>query len=109
MARLKRHDTNVPAAIDWAAAEHAIRAAITKCRHSGVPLLLVEGFLLLSQPRVASLLDRCIYLSVEEGEQSDELMRRKWQRTHLGKASYQERGISIGEYRAYWSECVFSV
>ena len=37
------------------------------------------------------------------GFQEEELLMRKWARAHLGKPSYQERGVSQDDYRVYFS------
>ena len=79
MARLKQHDTNVPAAVDWAAAEAHVRAAIAEATAAGVQVLIVEGFLLFSQPQLVALLDRGVYLTVDDSEKPT-LMMRKFQR-----------------------------
>ena len=34
------------------------------------------------------------------------LWRRKWSRAHLGKPSYESRGVSASEYHRYWDEYV---
>lgn len=106
MARLKQHDTNVPESVDWAAAEEHIRNAIIVAKSAGTRIVVIEGFLLFSQPHLIALLDRAIYLTVDDSEQHV-LMMRKYRRSgHFGKPSYESRGITVEEYTRYWNECV---
>ena len=106
MAKLKAHDTNIPAAMDWVAAERHVVEAIEAATTSGEPgMLLVEGFLLFSQPQLLAQMDRLVYLTVNDAEK-EILMMRKFERAHLGKPSYEDRGVTVEEYRRYWDECV---
>ena len=106
MARLKKHDTNVPESVNWPAAEEHIRNAIASANSAGTRIVLIEGFLLFSQPQLIAMLDRAIYLTVDDSEKHV-LMMRKYRRTgHFGKPSYESRGISVEEYTRYWNECV---
>jgi len=95
MAKFKQHDTNVPAAVDFAAAEQGLQLAIVAAEHAGRGLLLVEGFLLFAQPRLVALLDRAVYLEVDGSAAQELLLHRKFTRAHLGKPSYQQRGVSL--------------
>lgn len=106
MAKLKQHDTNVPAAIDWAAAKVKICEAISAATSDGTAVVVVEGFLLFSQPELITMLDRTVYLTVD-GNEKHTLMMRKYRRSgHFGKPSYESRGITVQEYTTYWDECV---
>ena len=105
MAKLKAHDTNIPAAMDWEAAEARVVAAIQAATEAATDVLFVEGFLLFSQPQLLARLDRLVYLTVDDAE-GEVLMMRKWGRAHLGKPSYEDRGVTVEEYRRYWEECV---
>jgi len=106
MARLKKHDTNVPESVNWAAAEEHIRNTIASAKSAGTRIVLIEGFLLFSQPQLIALLDRTIYLTVDDSEKHV-LMMRKYRRSgHFGKPSYESRGITVDEYTRYWNECV---
>jgi uridine kinase len=104
MARLKQHDTNIPESVDWAAAEEHICEVIASAMSSQI--IIIEGFLLFSQPQLIALLDRTIYLTVDDAEK-EVLMMRKYRRSgHFGKPSYESRGITVEEYTRYWDECV---
>ena len=106
MARLKQHDTNIPESVNWAAAEAHIREVITCAISSRTGLIIIEGFLLFSQPQLIALLDRTVYLTVDDAEK-EILMMRKYRRSgHLGKLSYESRGITVEEYTRYWDECI---
>lgn len=105
MAKLKIHDTNVPAAIDWVAAEARVREVIATATVAGTPMVIIEGFLLFSQPALVALLDKAVYLTVADSDKQT-LMMRKFTRDHLGKKSYQARGVSMQEYAVYFEECV---
>ena len=39
--------------------------------------------------------------------EANELCRRKWSRPHLGKPSYEQRGVSLAAYRVYWDGYVW--
>ena len=103
----KRHDTNCPGCIDWPAFENAVRQAIDEKSQSVVrsQLLLIESFLLLHSQFIVSKLNYLIRINVSEANWPD-IIRRKWGRRHLGKASYQERGVTFEEYSVYWSHYV---
>ena len=62
--------------------------------------------MLFSQPQLIALLDRAVYLTVDDTEKPV-LMMRKYRRSgHFGKPSYEARGITIEEYTRYWDQCV---
>ena len=104
MARLKWVDTNVPAAIDWTAATAHVRQRLAEAAAARCPLVLVEGFLLFACPQIVALLDHAVYLSLPaDAAGREEIMMRKYTRAHLGKKSYQERGITVDQYRRYVS------
>ena len=56
--------------------------------------------------------DRCAQLVLlddgyDNPAKQEVLWRRKWTRSgHLGKKSYEERGVSADEYAAYWGDYV---
>ena len=106
MAQLKQHDTNIPESVDWAAAEAHIRDTITAATSTGTEIVIVEGFLLFSQPQLVALLDRAVYLTVDDAEKSVVMMRKYRRSGHFGKPSYEARGITVEEYTRYWDECV---
>jgi hypothetical protein len=95
----------VPAAIDWVAAEARVREVIATATVAGTPMVIIEGFLLFSQPALVALLDKAVYLTVADSDKQT-LMMRKFTRDHLGKKSYQARGVSMQEYAVYFEECV---
>ena len=103
----KRHDTNCPGCVDWPAFETAVETAIVEesIQLSGNRLLLVESFLLLHSPAILARLHHVISIEIRE-EQWPCLARRKWERRHLGTASYQERGVSFDAYSVYWTHYV---
>ena len=104
MARLKWVDTNVPAAIDWPAATAHVRQRLAEAAAARCPLVLVEGFLLFACAPIVALLDHAVYLSLPaDAAGREEIMMRKYTRAHLGKKSYQERGITVDQYRRYVS------
>ena len=104
MARLKWVDTNVPAAIDWPAATAHVRQRLAEAAAARCPLVLVEGFLLFACAPIVALLDHAVYLSLPaDAAGREEIMMRKYTRAHLGKKSYQERGITVDAYRRYVS------
>mmetsp|Transcript_27830 Transcript_27830/g.43446 ORF Transcript_27830/g.43446 Transcript_27830/m.43446 type:complete len:350 (-) Transcript_27830:565-1614(-) len=108
--RTKKSDTNHPDCMNWPEFLTAIRGAKSRALHTGAPLLLVESFLLLSNEDVVNELDHVAFLydfSPDQSKARSEIMHRKWERAHLGKASYKERGLSIDDYRIYWEHYVW--
>ena len=101
-------DFNVPAAIDW----QALHGAILRAKRSE-GTILIEGNLLYSQHlgalRVRSFCDAFVLLSADGRDPSvmERLWRRKWQRSHLGKPSYRDRGVTAQEYQVYWESYVW--
>ena len=102
-------DFNVPSAVDWSALENELISA----REQRNGLVIVEGALLLSShPGAVRILDLCDHTVVLTADGQDRhamqnLWQRKWQRAHLGKASYSERGVTAEEYEVYWSHYVW--
>jgi hypothetical protein len=110
-------DLNHPASVDWEAVEAKIDAAVDAIvdgRRDGeerAGVVLVDGLLLLGEgaDRVRS---RCAEIVLLDDAHDDEatqrdLARRKWRRGgHLGKKSYEDRGVSEDAYWAYWRDYV---
>ena len=103
----KRHDTNCPGCVDWPSFESAVEAAIAEesTQPSGNRLLLVESFLLLHSAAILARLNHVITIAIADDDWPS-LARRKWERRHLGTASYQERGVSFDAYSVYWTHYV---
>ena len=100
-------DTNVPAAVDWSRVIEALDAAQ---QHMPPPSVVVDGLLLFGDHpgarQVLSLCDHTVVLWTDE-RASLELCQRKYTRAHLGKPSYQERGVAPDDYAAYWEGYVW--
>jgi uridine kinase len=104
----KRHDTNCPECVDWPAFESAVRQAIdeeTQMIDGQSRILFIESFLLLHSPFIVSILNILVRINIRD-ENWPDIIRRKWERRHLGKPSYKERGVSIEEYAVYWNHYV---
>lgn len=74
-------------------------------------IIVVEGLLLLGDCEGADMvrteIDKYVVLDTESEEHTqDELCTRKFTRSHLGKISYEKRGVSKKEYRCYWDHYV---
>lgn len=110
-------DLNHPDAVDWKAAEDALDGAVdavvdARLRGGAGGYVLVEGLLLLGEGAAERLRDRCgavVLLDDRHGDADAQevLWRRKYtRRGHLGKPSYEDRGVSEAAYAAYWSDYV---
>lgn len=109
-------DLNDPAAVDWtgvaSAVDRAVLAAAAADAADGRRTLVVlEGLLLLGAGAEAARrrVQRWILLDAPPNDAAAqaELWRRKYTRSgHLGKKSYQERGVSADAYAAYWNDYV---
>jgi len=96
----KTRDTNCPEAVEW----DGVRAAVSQAAATaGQGVVLVEGFLVLCDGPVREMLDAVVMLEFKGGRDAEEeVIRRKWTRRHLGKLSYEERGVSFADYCVYW-------
>ena len=64
--------------------------------------MLVESHLLLSAPADLLSLIMTGFVYIEDSSLApEELISRKWARSHLGKPSYKDRGVTMEEYRVY--------
>ena len=102
-------DLNHPDSVDWNACADAVDAAVDAVVDSGgAGAVIVEGLLLLGAG-AERVRDRCaklvlLYDGYDDPAKQEVLWRRKWTRSgHLGKKSYEERGVTADEYEAYWS------
>jgi len=102
----KTFDTNTPEWMDWCKAEAAVDNAIKRAREAGLKYLVIEGFLIPSQPTIMAKLDHFVYLYVTP-EASEVLMRRKYTRSHFGKKSYEQKGVSLQDFACFWDNYVF--
>jgi hypothetical protein len=93
--------------VDWPAFEAAVETAIAEesAHPSGSRLLLVESFLLFHSAAILARLHRVVRIAIAD-EDWPRLARRKWERRHLGTASYQERGVPFDAYSVYWTHYV---
>jgi hypothetical protein len=74
-------------------------------------VIIVEGLLLLADHEGADMLrteiDKYVVIGSKSDKQSqDKLCRRKFTRSHLGKISYQQKGVSLEDYQCYWNSYV---
>lgn len=97
----KTADTNVPESIDWSRFEETVSTAIERGKREGKSLILVENFLLCNSEALLNLLDKVIFLD-HRNASDNLLLQRKWERAHLGKKSYKDRGVSLHDYELYW-------
>lgn len=108
-------DLNVPGAIDWERLCGAVQERHQAATQLGgdAPTLLVEGHLLLgAHPGAAAARALCSHTALVDVEGSNRaametLWRRKWSRSHWGKRSYRERGVTESEYELYWTHYVW--
>ena len=102
---------NVPAAFDWPAVLADVRSTTAVAADAGEPSVLVEGLSLFADhpgaAAVRGLCQRHAMLCADDAAAYRELRRRKWGRSHFGKPSYQERGVSEAEYGVYWEHYVW--
>ena len=70
-----------------------------------VRVLLIESFLLLHSSVIVACLTHLVRINVTDECWSD-IARRKWERRHLGTASYKDRGVSFEQYSTYWTHYV---
>jgi len=104
-------DFNTPGAVDW----DRLCAAIgdTQQRADAQSTLLVEGHLLLgAHAGAAAARALCGHAALLDADGADAaamdaLWRRKWTRTHWGRPSYRERGVTAEEYAVYWEHYVW--
>ena len=106
-------DTNVPAAVDWERVLTAVTEANAASASSGEEsTILVDGLLLFGDhPGAQHVLKQCDHCAVlwAEGESAKAALRsRKYTRGHLGKASYQQRGVTETEYQVYFDHYVWN-
>ncbi len=101
-------DLNHPDSVDWAACADAVDASVEAVVDAGGGgVVIVEGLLLLGAG-AERVRDRCAQLVLlddgyDDPAKQEVLWRRKWTRSgHLGKTSYQQRGVTADEYEAYW-------
>ncbi len=106
-------DTNAPESIDWDAVHARLSAALACSRESG-ELVLLDGFLLLSEhagaARARGMCDRLVCLRLPDGSGEAErraLCRRKYARARPGKLSYEQRGVTEEEYAVYYDGFVW--
>jgi hypothetical protein len=81
--------------------------AITQGRRDSLRLLVVESFLLPTQPRIMRMLDHFIWLDANHAA-SKVLMERKFCRSHFGKVPYKDMGVRKEEFMVWWNHYVFS-
>jgi hypothetical protein len=105
-------DLNHPDSIDWLSCADAVDAAVEAVVDAGNGgIVIVEGLLLLGTG-AERVRDRCSELVLLDDGYGDPakqetLWRRKWKRSgHLGKPSYEDRGVTADEYKAYWDDYV---
>jgi uridine kinase len=113
-------DFNVPSSIDWHALERDVAMTVVAGADAGdsadaaqdrTPprLIVVEGHLLFSAHpgagRVRAMCDHHVVLDADGDDliAMEALWRRKWQRSHLGKPSYESLGVTAVEYSCWWS------
>ncbi|EOD15767.1 hypothetical protein EMIHUDRAFT_119278 [Emiliania huxleyi CCMP1516] len=98
-------DWNVPAAIDWSGVADAVVSA-----KQAAQSVVVDGmFVLADHPGARTVLQMCDHAAVLWADEhaATELCSRKYTRKHLGRSSYEERGVSAEEYRVYWENYVW--
>ena len=99
-------DTNVPAAVDWSGVHTAVVDAASTGGHVVIDSLLLLG----DHPgarRVRSLCDQLVVLMADDAPARHALRRRKYARAHLGRPSYEQRGVSEAEYEIYFEHYVW--
>ncbi|EKX31179.1 hypothetical protein GUITHDRAFT_122616 [Guillardia theta CCMP2712] len=102
----KREDTNHPDALDWSKLEKEISAGRRAAEEQQRQAVIVDSFLLQCRDIVRRHLTDIVYLD-DSNMLPGELARRKWERSHLGKRSYKEKGVSFEEYKLYFNEYVY--
>jgi hypothetical protein len=108
-------DLNAPGAIDWERLCGAVQERRQAAAGLGenAPTVLVEGHLLLAaDPGAAAARALCSHTALVDVDGADHaametLWRRKYERSHWGKRSYRERGVTEGEYEVYWTHYVW--
>lgn len=105
-------DLNVPESVQWDLVYGAVEAAAAETSDdSGT--VVVDSMLLFGEhpgaARVRELCDQTCVLWCESGQDAlDELRRRKYTRSaHLGKPSYEQRGVSAADYQVYFEQYVW--
>lgn len=106
-------DTNVPASVDWEGVLSAVDEAVASAPGdvSASSTIIVDGLLLFGDhPGAQKVLARCDHCAVmwTDGDDAKAILRtRKYTRSHLGKPSYQQRGVSEAEYSVYFDHYVW--
>lgn len=121
-------DTNVPGSINWDGVLSDIDKVVTSSADSTAAAesnsgtstsstctttIIVDGLLLFGDhPGAQEVLERCDHCAVmwaggEDEDAKAALRARKYTRRHLGKSSYQERGVSEAEYSVYFDHYVW--
>lgn len=105
-------DTNVPEAVDWDGVLNAVDEAASLAAAAEVPsTVLVDGLLLFGDHpgarQVLQRCDHCAVLTAADDSAKVALAARKYTRAHLGKPSYQQRGVSEAEYGVYFDHYVW--
>ena len=102
-------DLNVPSAVDWSSVIDTMETAKREVTLDQAAVV-VDGLLLFgNHPGAQHALSLCDYAAVlwADSTAESELCRRKYSRSHLGKPSYQERGVHAEDYAVYWKNYVW--
>lgn len=102
-------DTNVPASVNWDGVLSDIQQAMAA--HSAESTIIVDGLLIFGDhpgaEKVLRCCDQCAVMWAEGEDAKATLRSRKYTRSHLGKPSYQQRGVSEAEYAVYFDHYVW--
>ena len=102
-------DMNVPGSVNWS----GVLDAVSSAQSSEASNIVLDGLLLFGDhPGAKSALELCEHTACLRPSNSDAdametLWRRKFKRSHLGKASYESRGVTPAEYAVYWDSYVW--
>eukprot|EP00960_Hanusia_phi_P033032 750205-Hanusia_phi.AAC.3 len=102
----KKADTNHPDALDWVKFDEMIASAREVAEVQRRKAVIIDSFLLQCREVVRRHITDVVFLD-DSNMHPGELARRKWERGHLGKKSYKERGVSFEDYRLYFEEYVY--
>jgi len=94
----KKADTNHPDALDWVKFDEMIASAREVAEVQRRKAVIIDSFLLQCREVVRRHITDVVFLD-DSNMHPGELARRKWERGHLGKKSYKERGVSFEDYR----------
>ena len=100
---------NVPGSVNWS----GVLDAVSSAQSSEASNIVLDGLLLFGDhPGAKSALELCEHTACLRPSNSDAdametLWRRKFKRSHLGKASYESRGVTPAEYAVYWDSYVW--